>query len=137
MAAIRGSHTKPEMQVRRALHAAELRFRLHARELPGKPDLVLPRWRAVIFINGCFWHRHDCHLFRWPTTRQAFWRDKIGRNVTNDAKATEALRAAGWRVATVWECGLKGRTKPDFPEAMQRLAAWVRSDEPSLTIRGS
>ena len=137
MAAIRGSHTKPEMQVRRALHAAGLRFRLHAKELPGKPDLVLPRWRAVIFINGCFWHRHDCHLFRWPATRQTFWQEKIGRNVENDAKSIASLRATGWRIATIWECGLKGRTRPDFPEAMQRLAAWVRSDEPSLRIRGS
>jgi DNA mismatch endonuclease (patch repair protein) len=137
MAAIRSGNTKPEMQVRRALHAAGLRYRLHARDLAGQPDLVLPRWRAVIFINGCFWHRHDCHLFKWPATRQEFWQEKIGRNVANDGKAVAALRAAGWRIATVWECGLKGRTRPDFSEAMQRLVAWIRSDEPLLTIRGS
>ena len=137
MAAIRGSNTKPELRVRGALHAAGLRYRVHARELPGKPDIVLPRWRVVIFVNGCFWHQHDCHLFRWPATRRAFWEEKISRNLANDTRAVDALRTTGWRVATVWECGLKGRTRPDFSEAMQRLAAWVRSDEPSLTIRGS
>lgn len=137
MAAIRGSNTKPELQVRRALHAAGLRYRLYVKDLPGRPDLVLPRWRAAIFINGCFWHQHDCHLFKWPATRREFWQDKIGRNVANDSKAIIALRDAGWRVATVWECALKGRMRPDFSEAMQRLAAWVRSDEPSLMIRGS
>jgi DNA mismatch endonuclease (patch repair protein) len=136
MAAITGSHTKPELQVRKALHAAGLRYRLHARDLPGKPDLVFPRHRAVIFINGCFWHHHDCHLFKWPATREDFWREKIGRNVVNDARVVASLRQAGWRIATVWECALKGRTRMDAPEAMQRLAAWVRSDQTTLTIRG-
>lgn len=136
MAAIRGSHTRPELLVRRALHAAGLRYRLHAKDLPGKPDLVFPRHRAVVFVNGCFWHQHDCHLFRWPATREEFWRAKIGRNVENDAKAIGYLRDAGWRVATVWECALKGRTKLDGSEAMHRLAAWVRSDVETMTIRG-
>ncbi|WP_311268786.1 DNA mismatch endonuclease Vsr [Sphingobium sp. WCS2017Hpa-17] len=136
MAAIKGSHTKPEMQVRAALHAAGLRFRLHVKNLPGKPDLVFPRWRAVIFVNGCFWHHHDCHLFRWPSTREDFWRAKIGRNVENDDRVVGALLASGWRVATVWECALKGRTRLDFPEAMQRLVAWIRSSEKTMTVRG-
>lgn len=136
MAAVRGSHTKPELQVRKALHAAGFRYRLHDRALPGKPDLVLPRWRAVIFVNGCFWHRHDCHLFRWPATREDFWRAKIGRNVENDARAADALLDVGWRVATIWECALKGRTRLDAPAAMQRLADWIRSDEKTITIRG-
>lgn len=137
MAAIRGSHTKPELLVRKAMHAAGLRYRLHARDLPGKPDLVFPRYRAVVFINGCFWHRHECHLFKWPGTRQEFWREKISRNVANDEKAATALAGAGWRIATVWECALKGRTKIDAGLAMQRLADWIRSDEQGLTIRGS
>lgn len=137
MAAIRGANTKPELQVRRALHALGLRFRLHAKELPGKPDLVFPRHKAVIFVHGCFWHGHDCHLFKMPATRQEFWADKIGRNVANDEKAIAALRADGWRVGVVWECALKGRTKPDFGETMQILALWVRSAEPSITLRGS
>src|SRR3546814_6847927 len=87
MAAIKGSHTKPELLIRKALHAAGLRYRLHVKDLPGKPDLVFPRHRAVVFVNGCFWHRHDCHLFKWPATRQDFWREKIGRNVANDEHA--------------------------------------------------
>ena len=136
MAAIKGSHTKPEMLVRKAMHSAGLRYRLHPRDLPGKPDLVFPRYRAVIFVNGCFWHQHDCHLFKWPATRHEFWRAKIGRNVENDAKAISALLKAGWRVATVWECAIKGRTRLDA-EAIHRLAAWVRSDEETKTIRGS
>ena len=135
MAAIRSANTKPELQVRRALHALGLRFRLHAKELPGKPDLVFPRHKAVIFVHGCFWHGHDCHLFKMPATRQEFWADKIGRNVANDTKAATALQADGWRVGVVWECALKGRTKPDFAETMQGLAMWVRSAEPSITLR--
>lgn len=136
MAAIKGSHTKPELLIRRALHAAGLRYRLHVKDLPGKPDLVFPRYKAVIFVHGCFWHRHDCHLFRWPATRQDFWREKIGRNVVNDERAAGALLQSGWRVATVWECALKGRTRPDFAEAMQCLIVWIQSGEQTITIRG-
>jgi DNA mismatch endonuclease (patch repair protein) len=136
MAAIRSGHTRPEILVRKAMHAAGLRYRLHARHLPGRPDIVLPRYKAVIFVNGCFWHRHDCHLFKWPGTREDFWRDKIGRNVENDKKAVNALQEAKWRIATVWECALKGRTRVEFPEAMNRLVSWVRSSEPAITIRG-
>lgn len=137
MAAIRGANTKPELQVRRALHALGLRFRLHVKELPGKPDLVFPRHKAVVFVHGCFWHGHDCHLFKMPATRQEFWADKIGRNVANDRRAATALQADGWRVGVVWECALKGRTKPDFSETMQALVMWVRSAEPSITLRGN
>lgn len=136
MAAIKGRHTKPELLIRRALHAAGLRYRIHAKHLPGTPDLVFPRHKAVIFVNGCFWHQHDCHLFKWPATRPEFWREKISRNVANDERAVGALLETGWRVATVWECALKGRTSPDFSETMQRLIAWIKSDEQRITIRG-
>jgi DNA mismatch endonuclease (patch repair protein) len=136
MAAIKGSHTKPEIQVRKAMHAAGLRYRLHVRDLPGKPDLVFPKYKAVIFVNGCFWHRHDCHLFKWPSTRKEFWQAKINRNVANDDRASAALRAAGWRVATVWECALKGKTRLDAGHAMRALAKWVQSDKQTITVRG-
>lgn len=136
MAAIKGGNTKPELQIRRGLHAAGLRYRLHAKDLPGKPDLVFPRHRAVIFVNGCFWHQHDCHLFKWPATREAFWRQKIGRNVENDAAVLASLRASGWRTAIVWECALKGRTRMKLTEAIQILVAWVRSDAETIVIRG-
>jgi DNA mismatch endonuclease (patch repair protein) len=136
MAAVKGRDTRPELLIRKALHAAGLRYRLHVKQLPGKPDLVFPRYRAVVFVHGCFWHRHDCHLFRWPGTRQEFWREKIGRNVIHDERAAQALLDAGWRVATVWECALKGRTRPDFGDAMQRLADWIQTGEQTITIRG-
>lgn len=136
MAAIKGSHTKPELIVRKAMHAAGLRYRLHAKDLAGKPDLVFPRYRAAIFVHGCFWHQHDCHLFKWPATRAEFWRTKIGRNVENDAKATAMLLEQGWRVAIVWECALKGRTRRDESKTMQMLVAWVKSNRRTITIRG-
>lgn len=136
MAAIRGGHTRPEMQIRRAMHAAGLRYRLHVRNLPGKPDLVFPKFRAAIFVNGCFWHGHDCHLFRWPVTRKEFWEAKIERNVANDDRALTALLQDGWRVATVWECALKGKTRLDPQDAMKTLADWVKSDADVLTVRG-
>lgn len=136
MAAIKGSHTKPELTVRRALHAAGLRYRLHVKDLPGKPDLVFPKHRAAVFIHGCFWHQHSCHLFKWPATRKEFWEQKIGRNVTNDLRATEKLRGLGWRVAIVWECALKGKTRLNEGEAMQILARWIKSSEESLIIEG-
>lgn len=136
MAAIKGSHTKPELLIRKALHAYGLRYRLHVKNLPGRPDLVFTRHRAVVFVNGCFWHRHECHLFKWPSTRQDFWREKIDRNVANDERAVSALLAAGWRVGIVWECALKGSTRRNFAEAMQHLAGWVESSERTITIRG-
>lgn len=136
MAAIKGSNTKPELLVRSALHAAGLRYRLHVKDLPGKPDIVFPKHKAVVFIHGCFWHHHDCHLFKWPATRQEFWEQKIGRNAENDAVAIRRLADQGWRVAIVWECALKGRTRLDNKISMQTLAAWVKSDESMLTIRG-
>ena len=136
MAAIKGRHTKPELTIRKALHAAGLRYRLHAKDLPGKPDLVFPRYRAAVFVNGCFWHQHDCHLFNWPATRDVYWRTKISRNAENDARATAALKKLDWRVGMVWECALKGRTRLDEVDAMQQLAAWIRSDGESIIIRG-
>jgi len=119
------------------MHAAGLRYRLHVRDLPGKPDLVFPKYKAVIFVNGCFWHHHDCHLFKWPATRREFWRTKIDRNVANDAWAEAALLQNGWRIAMVWECALKGKTRLDQEHAMRSLAEWVQSDQQTITIRGS
>lgn len=136
MAAIKSSHTKPELLIRKALHRAGLRYRLHPKHLPGKPDLVFTRHGAVIFVHGCFWHQHDCHLFKWPATRQDFWHNKLGRNVANDERAVQMLSEAGWRVATVWECALKGRARRDFVEAMQQLVDWIESDELTITLRG-
>lgn len=108
MAGIRGRDTKPERRVRSALHAAGFRYRLHVRTLPGRPDLVLPRFRAVIFVQGCFWHRHEgCPAATTPSSNARFWREKLELNVARDARNSLALQAAGWRVATIWECAVR------------------------------
>ncbi|TPI51222.1 MULTISPECIES: very short patch repair endonuclease [unclassified Mesorhizobium] len=136
MAGIRGANTKPELTLRRALHAAGFRFRLHDRSLPGKPDIVLPRYHAVLFAHGCFWHGHDCHLFRMPSTRPEFWSEKIARNREVDQRANNDLSTAGWRVGIVWECSLKGRTRRDIAEVTSFCANWLRGSDPRLEIRG-
>lgn len=109
MARIRGKDTKPELAVRSLLHAAGFRFRLHARQLPGRPDLVLPKHYAVVFVHGCFWHRHGrCRDGRsTPRSNQAYWGPKFERNVARDRRVKQALRRRGWRVITVWECQVK------------------------------
>lgn len=107
MAGIRGRDTRPELLLRRALHARGLRYRLHDQRLPGRPDMVFPKWKAVVFVHGCFWHGHGCRLFKWPATRAEWWREKIEANIARDARDVAALEAAGWRVLTVWECGLR------------------------------
>jgi DNA mismatch endonuclease, patch repair protein len=119
MSRIRGRDTGPEMQLRRGLHALGVRFRLHGRELPGRPDLVFPRYHAVIFVNGCFWHGHDCHLSVVPSTRRDFWSNKIEGTRLRDERANRALEDAGWRVLTVWECSLRGRYKRPESEVIQ------------------
>jgi DNA mismatch endonuclease (patch repair protein) len=136
MAGIRGKDTKPELLIRSALHRAGFRFRLHQARLPGKPDLVLPRYEAAIFVHGCFWHGHDCHLFRWPTTREAFWREKIGRNIVRDSQQMADLAGAGWRVAVIRECALKGKTRLHFPDIVEALGVWLKSAEKALEIQG-
>lgn len=136
MSGIRGKNTKPELLIRKALHARGFRYRLHC-DLPGKPDICLPKHRAVIFVHGCFWHGHDCHLFKWPSTRPEFWREKIRRNREVDGTAAERLLSSGWRVANVWECTLKGRERLDFEAVVDRLSAWLRGGERELDLRGS
>ena len=108
MSQIRSGNTKPELLVRKFLHANGFRYKLHDKTLPGKPDIVLPRYKTIIFIHGCFWHGHtNCKYFVVPQTRTQWWLDKINRNKANDAKAVKALKKAGWKIITVWECKLK------------------------------
>lgn len=137
MSGIRGKNTKPEMVLRQGLHARGLRYRLHARDLPGKPDLVFPARRAVLFAHGCFWHGHDCHLFRMPSTRPEFWATKIEKNKQVDERSIRALVTAGWRVGVVWECALKGRTRLPLPMVLDDCEEWLRGTAPSLDIRGT
>lgn len=121
MRAVKSADTGPEVALRKALHRLGLRYRLHARDLPGKPDLVFPRFRSVIFVHGCFWHGHDCARgARTPKTNRAYWTKKIARNRERDAENAAALRSASWRVRVVWECALRD------PRAPARIANWVR-----------
>ena len=136
MAGIRGKDTQPELTVRRALHARGFRYRLHAGGIPGRPDLVLPKYHAVIFVHGCFWHGHECHLFRWPRSREDFWRDKIVRNRRNDTANAGRLDESGWRQAVVWECALKGKLRMTVEEVADQLADWLRSGQSRIEIAG-
>lgn len=127
MAAIKGKDTKPELIIRKLLHSQGFRYRIHDKSLPGHPDLVLPRYKAVIFIHGCFWHMHECHLFKWPQSRQEFWRTKISHNAQNDCEIIHALQQLGWRVLTVWECSIKGENRLSPEEITGKIALWLKS----------
>jgi len=108
MSQIKGRNTKPEMLVRKFLHAQGFRYKLHDKTLPGKPDIVLPKYKTVIFIHGCFWHGHkDCKYYIVPKTRTEWWLQKINGNIANDEKAVKALKKDGWKIITIWECDLK------------------------------
>lgn len=124
------------MRLRKALHANGFRFRLNVRKLPGTPDIVLPKYHAVIFVHGCFWHGHDCHLFKWPKTNTTFWEKKITRNREVDAEAEKELEALGWRYAVVWECALKGKRKLDFGMLVNRIENWLLSCNTRDEING-
>jgi len=136
MAAVRSKNTKPELLIRKGLHRRGFRFSLHERKLPGKPDIVLPKYRAVIFINGCFWHRHDCHLFKWPSTRKEFWHAKIKGNKARDIGAVKQLKSMGWRVLTVWECSMKGRTRLQEGDLFSRVSDWITGEVTEQEVRG-
>ncbi len=136
MAGIKGSNTRPEMVVRKGLHARGFRYRLNDRKLPGRPDLVLSKYNAVIFVNGCFWHGHECHLFKWPKTRAKFWQKKISRNVERDSENLESLALSGWRVGIVWECAIRGKMRRNPVEVIDRLSAWLMTGEKRLSLCG-
>lgn len=126
MSRIKSRDTKPELVLRSAMHRKGFRFRVNDTRLPGKPDIVFPKYRAAVFVHGCFWHRHPgCSVATTPKSNTAFWMEKFDRNVARDARSKEALEASGWRVFTVWECDLKSSVK--IAQAAQELAEKLRA----------
>ena len=121
MSNIRSKNTSPELLIRKALHARGFRFRVHAKNLPGTPDLVLSKYKAAVFIHGCFWHGHRCHYFKVPQTRQEFWLEKIGKNQARDEQQIASLRAQNWRVLTIWECAVRSMKKQKTPLLIDQI----------------
>ena len=136
MSGIRGKNTKPELLIRKGLHAKGFRYKLHVKDLAGQPDIVLPKYKAVIFIHGCFWHKHSSYLFKMPSTRVDFWEKKLNRNVEKDKESLDKLKANGWRILIIWECAVKGRTKKPIDEIMDSIISWLKSDNKYFAIRG-
>lgn len=130
MAAVKGKDTKPEMIVRKYLFSQGLRFRVQVRKLPGTPDIVLPKYKTVIFVNGCFWHGHEgCKYFRLPKSNVEFWKDKIERNIERDKESMQALFDMGWKVVRVWECEL--RNKANREDTLNKIYTSITSSEGS------
>lgn len=126
MAGVKNANTTPELQVRQMLYRAGFRYRVHERRLPGTPDIWLPRWKAVIEVNGCFWHGHMCHLFKWPRSNEEFWKVKISSNQQRDLLHQKELTALGIKRLIIWECALKGKKKHDKNRLIEVIAWWIR-----------
>lgn len=133
MSSVKGKNTAPEVFFRKALHRLGYRFRIHVKKLPGKPDLVLKKYNAVIFIHGCFWHMHSCRLFSWPKTREAFWKTKLNKNFQNDKKVEQLLSKLGWRICIVWGCAFKGKER-DIPAIAERIGEWLSTESKKFEI---
>jgi DNA mismatch endonuclease (patch repair protein) len=139
MSRIKSKNTRPELEIRKLLYKRGFRYRLHRKELPGKPDLVFPKHKAVIFINGCFWHHHDCRLFKIPETRKAWWEKKLTKNKKRDKKNLSHLLHNGWRVMVIWECSFRGKKKIDSDKILQIvgiISKWLKGNRALKEIRG-
>lgn len=132
MRAIAATNTKPEVLLRKGLHKLGFRYRLFTSYLPGKPDLVFPKYKAVIFVNGCFWHMHNCKYFVWPKTRADWWRAKITANYQRDLAVQDKLREMGWRVLVVWECAIKEKVGREL--LTESVVKWLEGEIPYLEI---
>ena len=137
MSRIRGTNTQPELQIRHALFRRGYRYRLHRRDLPGNPDLVFPKFQAVIFVHGCFWHKHNCKLFRMPKTRTDYWSAKFEQNQLRDRKFSSALREQGWRCLTIWECALRGTNSIGVDRICDQVESWLNSEDTLMEIQGA
>ncbi len=136
MREIGSKNTKPELLFRKHLFSMGFRYRINDRMIAGSPDIVFPKYHALIFIHGCFWHGHDCGLFRLPGTNTEFWRKKIDINRERDANVLNRLRAEGWRICIVWECSIKGKVQLQKTDAtVNQIAEWLKSDSIWLEIK--
>ena len=136
MAAIKGKNTKPEIKIADALRKRKIKFKTHLKDLPGNPDFVLKDFGAVIFVQGCFWHEHHCHMFKWPLSRTEFWKEKIHKNFLRDKRNERLLKQEGWWILKIWECTLNGKKKMDFDVLMDKVENWVRYEKCNKSISG-
>ncbi|WP_372083818.1 very short patch repair endonuclease [Tistrella mobilis] len=136
MSRVRGKNTRPELILRKGLHARGLRFRIHRKDIPGRPDLAFISARAVVFVHGCFWHGHRCPLFKVPETRTEFWMNKILANMHRDEIVARQLQAEGWRSLVVWECALRGRGRLPLQTVLDLTETFVRGDQLTARIAG-
>lgn len=136
MSRIPGKNTRPELTVRSLLHQNGYRFTLQRKDLPGRPDIVLPKYNAVIFVHGCFWHVHECPAFKWPSSRREWWEEKLRGNKDRDERNLGLLLEAGLRVCIVWECSLKGKHKLPPDIVIKELSEWLKSENRYLSLKG-
>lgn len=136
MSAIKSKNTKLELMIRKALHARGFRYRLYTSSIHGRPDIALPRYHAAIFVNGCFWHGHECHLFHMPNTRREFWTKKLSRNKQRDAQVAAQLQYDGWRQLTIWECSVRGSRSIGLDATIEQTCSWIKGGKGSKEIRG-
>lgn len=136
MSSVKGVDTGPELLIRKVLFKKGFRYILHDKRLPGKPDLVFPKYHSIIFIHGCFWHQHDCQAFSWPKTNKQFWRKKLNRNRELDQKNFQKLQNEGWYILTIWECALKGKGRKPFDKLIDQISDWLVYGTRNLEIRG-
>lgn len=135
MSKIRAKNTHPELLVRSALFRLGFRFRIHSKKLPGSPDIVLPKYKAVIFIHGCFWHGHNCKSGKLPATNKEFWEPKIAKNQARDRLVLKELKEQGWKILTIWECSLKGSRKKPFDVLMREITNWLKRENDNKNLQ--
>jgi len=137
MSRIGGKNTKPELKIRKGLHAMGFRFRIHDKNLPGKPDIKLTKYKAIIEVYGCFWHGHFCHGNRLPKSRIDYWKPKIEGNKERDKRNIEKLQELGWRVLVIWECSMRGKNSQPLKNVLEKAINWILSEEQFKEIQGS
>lgn len=136
MAAIRGGNTKPEIWLRRRLHRLGYRYRVGDKRFPGRPDIVLPKYKKVVFVQGCYWHRHDCPMFVLPKTRTEFWEAKLGGNRVRDQRVRRQLLISGWLSLVVWECAIRGRLRLPEAQLLNLVTNWLEEGYADADITG-